>query len=362
QGGYGVRVDVRAGKIAQDFAHAISQLPGHEVSAVVSRSKGRAAEFASRFCDAGAAIYESVEELGGVDAVYVATPPEQHLACSVALLERRLPVLCEKPLATTARDVEHLIATARKHRTFLMEGMWTRCFPATMKARELIDSDAIGKVVGVQAEFGYDVANGCPASVRGDPETGGMTYDIGIYLAEKGLLAFPSADYACARATAAAVYGDEDGVDLSVAASLRFQRKGAADETTAGVASLMWTGIADTPETATILGTRGAIIFEAAAHVPSSLLLRERVTRTHSREKRFDFLPPRDNGHHRWNYPGSICLQYEAMAVERALLAGAIEAREWTFDDCASAHRIIHQVKADLRRNQPHAGASDWPR
>lgn len=67
----------------------------------------------------------------------------------------------------------------------MVEGMWTRCFPATVKARELIAAGKIGDIVAVNGDFGYTIANGAPAAVRGDPATGGMTLDIGIYMIEK---------------------------------------------------------------------------------------------------------------------------------------------------------------------------------
>lgn len=328
---------VSTGKIAQDFAAAIGQLPGHEVRSVLSR--GDASSFIAKLCPHASA------SLTDVDAVYVATPPETHASLTRDFLDRGIPVLCEKPLATTLDDVRSLIDASSATNTFLMEGMWTRCFPATAKARELLGK--IGDVVAVQGEFGYDIANGCPASVRGDPDSGGMTYDIGLYLAEKALLAFPATRFNCTHATATAVYGD-DHVDLSVAAALRFEA-----EDKSGVASLAWTGLADTPETATIIGTRGALIFDVTAHTPSTVLLRERVDRLASTETRFDFPPPDDDARHAWNYPGSINLQHEALAVERAVKARLREASEWNHHDCLAAHTIIHQLKAFLNQHQP---------
>ena len=109
-------------------------------------------------------------------------------------------------------DVAALYAAAAAGRTFLMEGVWTRCFPATAKARELLRGGAIGDVVAVQAEFGDAIANGCPDGVRGSAATGGMGRDIGVYLAEKALLAFDSRDYDLADARGVAVLGRGDGV------------------------------------------------------------------------------------------------------------------------------------------------------
>ena len=61
-----------------------------------------------------------------------------------------------------------------------------------------------------------------------------------------------------------------------------------------------------------------------------------------------------DDGAHRWNYPGSISLQYEAASVARAVRAGAVEAPEWTHADSLAAHRIVERV-----RDQCYAPTAD---
>ena len=345
-----------AGKIAADFAHAVRQLEGHEVVAVAARSEAAAREFCARHAR-GAAAYGGYEAMfrcdrHGADACYVATRPDSHRALCERLIARRVPTLCEKPLATSVDDVAALYAAAAASRTFLMEGVWTRCFPATAKARELLRGGAIGDVVAVQAEFGYAIANGCPDGVRGSAATGGMGRDIGVYLAEKALLAFDSRDYDLADARGVAVLGRGDGVDLTVAASARMV--GRDPKRRGGVASLLWTGQCDTPEVCAVLGTAGSLRFAATHHTPRTLEVTTRTSRTASRTEVLDFPEPGDDGAHRWNYPGSISLQYEAASVARAVRAGAVEAPEWTHADSLAAHRIVERVR-DRWRYAPTA-------
>ena len=345
-----------AGKIAADFAHAVRQLEGHEVVAVAARSEAAAREFCARHAR-GAAAYGGYEAMfrcdrHGADACYVATRPDSHRALCERLIARRVPTLCEKPLATSVDDVAALYAAAAAGRTFLMEGVWTRCFPATAKARELLRGGAIGDVVAVQAEFGYAIANGCPDGVRGSAATGGMGRDIGVYLAEKALLAFDSRDYDLADARGVAVLGRGDGVDLTVAASARMV--GRDPKRRGGVASLLWTGQCDTPEVCAVLGTAGSLRFAATHHTPRTLEVTTRTSRTTSRTEVLDFPEPGDDGAHRWNYPGSISLQYEAASVARAVRAGAVEAPEWTHADSLAAHRIVERV-----RDQCYAPTAD---
>lgn len=50
-----------------------------------------------------------------------------------------------------------------------------------------------------------------------------------------------------------------------------------AAQTPSGVASLFWTGLCDTQEVATIMGTKGQIVFQRPAHTPTTLTLTSQV-------------------------------------------------------------------------------------
>jgi len=71
-----------------------------------------------------------------------------------------------------------------------MEGMWTRFFPAVVKAKELVASGAIGRVVAVHADFGF-VCGDDPSSRMFAPElAGGGLLDIGVYPIAMASLAY----------------------------------------------------------------------------------------------------------------------------------------------------------------------------
>src|SRR5690606_33827655 len=62
----------------------------------------------------GARVCGTVEEMvdAGVDAVVISTPNAQHRPPVLAALSAGLPVLVEKPLATTAADAFEIVRTA----------------------------------------------------------------------------------------------------------------------------------------------------------------------------------------------------------------------------------------------------------
>lgn len=61
-------------------------------------------------------------------------------------LEAGKNVLCEKAFTVTASQTKKLIAKAQEKNLFLMEAVWTRYFPLSIKIRELIKSGEIGHV------------------------------------------------------------------------------------------------------------------------------------------------------------------------------------------------------------------------
>src|SRR6267142_1942177 len=170
------------GKIAKKFATALSMVEGATLRAVASRDAGRAAGFAQEY---GAAVgYASYEELvadGAVDAVYIATPHGFHAEHALLCLRHGKAVLCEKPMALSARQVSAMIAASEESGAFLMEAMWTRFIPLMGSLMELIGSGAIGEVKYIRADFGFLAPFNPEGRLYNMRLGGGSLLDIGIY-------------------------------------------------------------------------------------------------------------------------------------------------------------------------------------
>lgn len=123
----------------------------HQIVAVASsNSAEKAASFIDRIKGpASAKTYGSYHELVAdpdVQIVYVATPHSHHFQNAMLALEAGKHVLCEKALTVTAAQTKKLVETARSKNLFLMEAVWTRYFPLSVKIRELIQDGVIGTV------------------------------------------------------------------------------------------------------------------------------------------------------------------------------------------------------------------------
>lgn len=132
----------------------------HTVTAAASSSSiDRAKQFlADCKCPTNAAAYGSYAELvedSNVDIVYVATPHSHHYQNAMLCLLAGKHVLCEKAFTTNAAQAKKLIETAKEKKLFLMEAVWTRFFPMSVKIRKMIEDGELGDVHRVIADNSF---------------------------------------------------------------------------------------------------------------------------------------------------------------------------------------------------------------
>ncbi len=237
-------------------------MPGAEIFAVGSRSEERAESFADEF--SAAKSYGSYEELASdseLDAVYVATPHSHHAEHSIMCMEKGRAVLCEKPLAVNARQVERMIACARENGVFLMEAMWTRFLPVMERVREWLAEGAIGEVQMLQADFGFR-GELDPGHRLFNPElAGGALLDVGVYTLALSYMVFGE-DPAEVKSMA---HVGETGVDEQSVVLM-----GYAGGRMALLSCAVRTNI---PHNARIIGTKGSIFIPDFWHATTATLV-----------------------------------------------------------------------------------------
>lgn len=170
------------GTVAQAFARGLTHAPGAELAGVVSRDPARGQAFATAL--GASRVFANPEQLladGSVDVVYVATPNHLHKEHTLAALAARKAVLCEKPFALNATEARAMVEAARRARTFCMEAMWMRFMPLVRRARRLALDGALGRVLGLTADFGLPVAEDHALSAWRPEAGGGALLDRGIY-------------------------------------------------------------------------------------------------------------------------------------------------------------------------------------
>jgi len=173
------------GNIAKEFAEDLQYVRSKKcvIGPVLGKDFENTQEFVDTFHGALAAktIYEFIK--AAPDAAYIATPHPLHFTQTMACLENKIPVLCEKPLALNLRQVTALTDASKRNNTFLMEGMWTRFLPSFQFLLNVIKSGTIGEVLHVHADLSF-IAGEVREPQRNLPRAliGGTLAVIAIYL------------------------------------------------------------------------------------------------------------------------------------------------------------------------------------
>jgi predicted dehydrogenase len=88
------------------------------------------------------------------DAVIVANPTALHLDIAIPAAEAGCHILLEKPISDSLDRLDTLQQAAQKSRSKILVGFQFRYHPTLNKARELIQANAIGKLLTVHAHWG----------------------------------------------------------------------------------------------------------------------------------------------------------------------------------------------------------------
>ncbi len=93
-------------------------------------------------------LFNQIEDAleAGFDGFVIATPAETHYKLGKCILERKIPVLIEKPLTLKESSSSELVKIAEQNSTNLMVGHVLLFHPAIQKIKNLIENGKIGKL------------------------------------------------------------------------------------------------------------------------------------------------------------------------------------------------------------------------
>ncbi len=119
-----------------------------------------------------------------VDAVIVATVNAALAEVSAAAIRVGKPVLVEKPAGISVKQIDELIALAKKHDVCVRVGFNNRYHQAFIKAREILAAGVMGELMFIRGRYGHGGRIGYDKEWRADPKLsgGGELIDQGIHL------------------------------------------------------------------------------------------------------------------------------------------------------------------------------------
>ena len=121
---------------------------------VCGRNRERVKAFADRFGYTKTYDdYRNLIEDEEVDVIDLCTPPYLHSEASILAFESGKHVVCEKPLARTAKEAQAMLLSAEKAGVKHMTAFNYRFIPAVTYARKLIQDGFIGRVLSFRGAY-----------------------------------------------------------------------------------------------------------------------------------------------------------------------------------------------------------------
>lgn len=100
--------------------------------------------------------YNDLLDVKGLEAIFIGSVPHWHALHFIAACEKGLDIYCEKPLAYDVEEGKAMVKAAQKAGNIVQIGFQRRQSNAFAKAKELIETDKIGKVRQIEAQIHYN--------------------------------------------------------------------------------------------------------------------------------------------------------------------------------------------------------------
>lgn len=184
---------IATGGIARQFAEGLAVSKTGTLVASGSRSLEKATAFAEKHGGAAFGSYEEVLAHPDVDAVYIAGPHHLHAEWTIKTAQAGKGILCEKPFTLNIKETEEALAAVKAKNVFFMEAFMYRCSPQIRKLVELLDAKAIGEVLMVNSEFGFQAGKAWDNFRADGAVGGGGLMDVGSYCVSLSRLVFGEA-------------------------------------------------------------------------------------------------------------------------------------------------------------------------
>lgn len=169
------------GVIANEMAQALHSM-GRTLDAVGNRTHEKAEAFAEKY--GIPKVYGDYHEMFSdpeIDAVYITTPHNTHIAFLEEALSHGKHVLCEKSITLNSAELERAQKLAEENRAVLAEAMTIYHMPLYRELIRRVRAGELGRVNLIQLNFGsfkpYDMTN----RFFSRSLAGGALLDIGVY-------------------------------------------------------------------------------------------------------------------------------------------------------------------------------------
>jgi len=152
------------------------------VKSFYSHSKNRAKDLAEKSGARG--YFDNYDDFlhSDIDSIFISSVNADHYEQVIKAAEAGKNILCEKPLALNSIQAEKMVEVCKKNNVLLAVNYVHRMHPQVIKARELIKSQKIGKLVSVNLTFNLDFPPSNNFRFKMDLSGGGALRDLGSHM------------------------------------------------------------------------------------------------------------------------------------------------------------------------------------
>ena len=180
-----MRVSLLGFGLAGRVFHAplIDAVDGLELTTIVTSNAERAADARGEY--PGATVVASADEAWDADVVVIATTNDAHAPLALEAIRREVPVVVDKPFATTAAQAHEVLAAGGRVTVF-QNRRWDGDF---LTAQHLVGEGVLGDVLLFESRFERfrpEVGGGWREQA-GDEVGGGQLLDLGPHLIDQAI-------------------------------------------------------------------------------------------------------------------------------------------------------------------------------
>jgi predicted dehydrogenase len=172
---------VGAGAIAQSYAQAFATSDVAELVAVADTVPAAAAAFAEAFGCKPFTSHRAMANAVRPDAVIVCTPPNAHMSLCTYFLQRRIPVLCEKPLSIDTASARTIFDMARQLNVKFTMASKFRYVEDVVKAKAIVTAGLLGDIILFENAFTSRVDMSNRWNSKPEISGGGVLIDNGTH-------------------------------------------------------------------------------------------------------------------------------------------------------------------------------------
>jgi predicted dehydrogenase len=172
---------VGAGAIAQSYAQAFATSAEAQLVAVADVRAEAARAMAEAFGVRAFTSHRSMANALKLDAVVICTPPATHAELCLYFLQRKVSVLCEKPLCIDSQTARTVIEAARRSSAKFTMASKFRYVEDVFKAKAIVSAGILGEIILFENAFTSRVDMTSRWNSQREVSGGGVLIDNGTH-------------------------------------------------------------------------------------------------------------------------------------------------------------------------------------